>query len=132
MAEIKNGWPEIMTLALGKPGQSHWPADIPESLRALLERCSALIVGPGMGRGKDAAAFLASVLAFDSRPPTVFDADALILLARQPELLRKITDRDILTPHPAKPRLCCTVSRPKCKRTGPRRWPNSAAAARPP
>lgn len=100
VSEIKNGWPEIMTLALGKPGESHWPSEIPEALGLLLERCSALIVGPGMGRGADAAAFLAAVLAVANRPPAVFDADALILLARQPALLHRIAERDILTPHP--------------------------------
>nr|WP_241160096.1 NAD(P)H-hydrate dehydratase [Desulfovibrio sp. ZJ369] len=100
VTEIKNGWPEIMTLALGEPDQCHWPSEIPETLGHLLERCGALVVGPGMGRGKEAAAFLASVLALDNRPPAVFDADALILLAREPALLRKINERDILTPHP--------------------------------
>lgn len=100
VSEIKNGWPEIMTLALGEPGHCRWPSEIPETLGNLLERCGALIVGPGMGRGKDAAAFLAALLALANRPAAVFDADALILLARQPALLRKIGERDILTPHP--------------------------------
>ncbi|WP_308620083.1 NAD(P)H-hydrate dehydratase [uncultured Desulfovibrio sp.] len=97
---IRNGWPELMTLALGDAGAVRWPASLPESLRELLCRCQALAVGPGMGRGDDAAAFLAALLALPDRPPAVLDADALILLSRNRTLLSRLTSADILTPHP--------------------------------
>lgn len=97
---VKNDWPEIMTLALGDPGAVSWPATLPESLRELLRRCTALAVGPGMGRGEDAAAFLAALLELPDRPPAVIDADAIILLSRNRALLSRLTSADILTPHP--------------------------------
>ncbi|MDE5878928.1 MAG: NAD(P)H-hydrate dehydratase, partial [Desulfovibrio sp.] len=100
VAAIKSGWPEIMTLALGEDGATAWPREVPESLRSLLSRSTALAIGPGMGRGEDAAAFLAAVLELKERPPAVIDADALILLARQRALFSRLTAHDILTPHP--------------------------------
>lgn len=100
LAAIKSGWPEIMTLALGEVGAVRWPASLPKSLRELLCRCQALAVGPGMGRGEDAAAFLAALLELPDRSPAVLDADALILLSRNRALLSRLTSADILTPHP--------------------------------
>ena len=89
-----------MTLALTESGGRQWPGTLPEDLRELCARCAALVVGPGMGRGEDAARFLAALLDMPRRPPAVFDADALMLLGRSPDLLERITSRDILTPHP--------------------------------
>lgn len=58
------------------------------------ERISALLVGPGLGRGSKARERLAA--AFAAGRPTVLDADALILLS--PELLG--SRKDVLaTPH---------------------------------
>ena len=99
IADIKNGWPEIMTLPLGE-SERQWPARLPQNFVELAQRCAALVVGPGMGRGQDAAAFVEALLALDHRPPTVFDADALVLLAGRQDLLDRITADDILTPHP--------------------------------
>lgn len=101
MADIKNGWSEIMTLPLGESTQ--WPKNMDEThaqLAELVARCATLVVGPGMGRGEDAAKFLKVLLEVPHRPPTIFDADSLVLLARAPALLARITEQDILTPHP--------------------------------
>ena len=97
---IKSGWPEIMTVALGEDNERRWPATVPDALRPLLSRATALAVGPGMGRGEDAAAFLSALLELPDRPPAVIDADALILLSRQPGLFARLGDADVLTPHP--------------------------------
>ena len=99
VADIKCGWPEIMSLALEDTEQC-WPSSISPKLKALLESCSSLVVGPGMGRGQDGTRFLQALLALPYRPPTVFDADALALLSHEPALLSKIRQQDILTPHP--------------------------------
>ena len=100
LAAIQGGWPEIMTVALGPRGATEWPTAIPDSLRERLHRATALAVGPGMGRGDDAAAFLAALLELAERPPAVIDADALVLLSRRRELLAKLGPDDVLTPHP--------------------------------
>lgn len=100
LAAIKGDWPEIMTVDLGARGADHWPQALPEALRTLLRRCTALVVGPGMGRGEDAAAFLAALLEFPDRPAAVIDADALVLLSRNQALYSRLTRDDVLTPHP--------------------------------
>lgn len=94
------GWPEIMTLPLGDPGNRDWPAQLPDALRQRLHQCRALVIGPGMGRGEDSHAFLAALLKEPGRPACVFDADALMLLAEDPALLAALGSGDILTPHP--------------------------------
>ena len=111
IADIKNGWPEIMTMPLGET-ERQWPATLPAALVELVDRCAALVVGPGMGRGSDAAAFVAALLRLPHRPPTVFDADALVLLAGRPDLLGLVGANDVLTPHPgeAAALLGCTVA----------------------
>ena len=100
LAAISGGWPEIMTVALGPRGAMEWPAEIPDDLRERLRRATALAVGPGMGRGPDAEAFLAALLDLPERPRAVIDADALILLSRRRELLARLGPGDVLTPHP--------------------------------
>lgn len=97
---IQCGWPEIMTVALGPRGAKEWPAEIPDPLAGRLRRATALAVGPGMGRGEDAEAFLAALLELPERPPAVIDADALVLLSRRRELLGRLGPDDVLTPHP--------------------------------
>lgn len=103
LADIRSGWPEIMTHALdpgSASGERHWPDSLDQPLRDLLARATALVLGPGMGRDEETAAFLAALLGQAGRPPAVVDADALMALARGPDLLRLLTPADILTPHP--------------------------------
>ena len=63
-------------------------------LRPLLEAADAVAVGPGLGRGAWAREMLAAVL--ERRVPLVVDADALRLLAAEPQARADW----ILTPHP--------------------------------
>jgi hydroxyethylthiazole kinase-like uncharacterized protein yjeF len=59
------------------------------------DRIDALLVGPGLGRDKEAEGRLCAVLARDL--PTVLDADALVLLAHK--MLAGRTAPLLLTPH---------------------------------
>lgn len=96
--QIKNGWPEIMTFSLC--AGEEWPEDLPGDFAEDISKAGALIVGPGMGRGPDSANFIRKLLELPNRPPTVFDADALIIMGRERELLEQLREDDILTPHP--------------------------------
>lgn len=99
LGSVRNGWAEIMTLEL--PGSPRcWPSHLPASLVDMAKKSTALVIGPGMGRSPEAAKFLELVLDIPHRPPTVFDADALVLLSTSPRLLARITSEDVLTPHP--------------------------------
>ncbi len=59
----------------------------------------AIAIGPGMGTKPETARALVDLLDVCKRP-LVLDADALNILADQPELLHKIPPHSILTPHP--------------------------------
>jgi NAD(P)H-hydrate epimerase len=70
------------------------------ALLQLVERADAVLIGPGLGRGKGRRRFVAGVLAAAER--AVIDADALTVLRDDPTALRALVgDRPmILTPHP--------------------------------
>ena len=61
------------------------------------DRLNALCAGPGLGTGEAQGQLLARVL--DLRRPTVLDADALTLVAKDEVLRGKLHDRVVLTPH---------------------------------
>lgn len=80
--------PELMvhTIAAAEPAQQ---------LRSLLDKKTALGIGPGLGKNAWAQQLL--LLALDAELPIVIDADALNLLAG----MNRRQDNWILTPHPA-------------------------------
>ena len=63
-----------------------------------LSTFSAIGIGPGLGVGKGTRSALEKVL--ESKLPCVIDADALNVLAQHPELLEKLHENCVLTPHP--------------------------------
>lgn len=65
----------------------------------VLDRATAFAIGPGLGTAPGTVAFVEQVLA-EVALPTVLDADALNILADHPGLLRRLTKRHVLTPHP--------------------------------
>ncbi len=69
-----------------------------ESLPALLRDCTAVAVGPGLGLSSWSAQLLEAGL--QAGKPMVIDADALTLLAAQPQQLASLKSESILTPHP--------------------------------
>lgn len=64
------------------------------ALQAALRRATVIAIGPGLGQERWASSVLAGAL--DCRQPKVIDADALNLLAQEPQK----RDDWILTPHP--------------------------------
>jgi len=64
-----------------------------------LDRFDCLGIGPGLGTNDLTIGFLENVLRNFTRP-VVLDADALNIIAKQPELLKLIPKNSILTPHP--------------------------------
>lgn len=74
--------------------------DAISTLKTQLTAYSALLVGPGLGQAKATHQFLSQFLPLLQDTPLVLDADALNLLAKQPEWWRFIPTTAILTPHP--------------------------------
>jgi hydroxyethylthiazole kinase-like uncharacterized protein yjeF len=60
-------------------------------------RVQSYVVGPGLGTDDTARGLLADVLGTDL--PVIVDADAITLLARQPELVRDRDAATVVTPH---------------------------------
>lgn len=70
-----------------------------DQLDDLMTKTSALVVGPGMGQSLEARDFLSQVLSF-VHVPTVLDADALNLIAKDESLRKRLHSNCLLTPHP--------------------------------
>lgn len=98
LAQIKSGWPEIMTLQASQ-GED-WPATLSSQITGLIAKAGALVIGPGMSTGNGATLFLDALLSCPDRPPAILDADALVILANNPAILAKTSESDLLTPHP--------------------------------
>ena len=60
---------------------------------------SVLAVGPGIGQDKRTVKFVEELLQQTSQP-LILDADALNILSKRSDLLKKIPKESILTPHP--------------------------------
>ena len=103
-SRIAGIWPEVMHLPLG--GENNWQKNLtPVLLQCLCEqKFSVLVVGPGMGRGSDAAAIIELLLASPERPPLILDADGLFPLSARGNapspLLSLLKNTDCITPHP--------------------------------
>jgi hydroxyethylthiazole kinase-like uncharacterized protein yjeF len=79
---VRAAWPEAI-VTQGRPSEAG--------------RVQAWVVGPGMGTDDAARSVLAEVLATDL--PVLADADALTLLAKEPDLVRGRAAPTVLTPH---------------------------------
>jgi NAD(P)H-hydrate epimerase len=77
----------------------------PEVFAELMKGKTVLAIGPGMGQAPETVEFVAALLTV-STLPTVIDADALNILASQPQLLARLAAKAqagrtlVLTPHP--------------------------------
>ena len=98
--DIKADCPDIMTRALGPAGNVRWSPALLEELLPFLRQCGGMVLGPGIGREPETAAFVQALLMCPSRPSAVVDADALHALAMHPEALSSLRACDVLTPHP--------------------------------
>jgi NAD(P)H-hydrate epimerase len=97
--EVKNSWPDIMTLPLGQG--KNWDEECIKQVKDNFFKFDAVVFGPGLGRTPGTLAFLEKYLALN-HPITVFDADSLYFFARNQSLFKKIqnTNNVIFTPHP--------------------------------
>ncbi len=81
-------------LNLGRPELMIHAMEALDEVQALLDKATVIVIGPGLGQDAWAQALLSAVLSLAK--PMVLDADALNLLARQPQRRQDW----ILTPHP--------------------------------
>lgn len=98
--EIKANCPDIMMLPLGTPETYEWGPDLVEQILSRLHKYNCIVIGPGIGRTIGTTQFIAKLLSTPSHIPKVIDADALIALADETNILKNLNHTDILTPHP--------------------------------
>lgn len=95
--------PELMTWPLEATAEGGISDENlkPERLSALMAGKTVLAIGPGMGQLPETEKFLAGLLSATGMP-AVIDADALNILAAEPELLARLAKGRtlVLTPHP--------------------------------
>lgn len=96
-APVRNWGPQGIVHAVGRG--SHLTVDALPTIESLLDRCTAAVVGPGLGRHQSTVAATRQVLdaCAERDLPTVVDADGLDAL--DDALLRRHGARMVLTPH---------------------------------
>ena len=90
---------EAMTLELPEERPGELAVEAGEVILGYAQNRQALLLGPGLGLGHEAAAAVCRVVEA-AEIPLVLDADALTALAGQPELVKGCRRPVILTPHP--------------------------------
>jgi hydroxyethylthiazole kinase-like uncharacterized protein yjeF len=88
---------EVMSIGCPGPGGRLGP-EAAEPILDAAERAAAVVLGPGMGRSREAFA-LARILAAKIEAPLVLDADGLNALAGELEVLAGRSSPTVLTPH---------------------------------
>ncbi len=90
---------EAMTEPLPETASGGLSKDAWEKVLSRLEWADAAAFGPGVGMDEGTAELLELILLHTNKP-LVIDADGLNLLAKKPELLRRLPGKTVLTPHP--------------------------------
>lgn len=91
--------PSYITLPLPEDGDRRISLVEHHSLLKVAESCTAVGIGPGLGRSKDLDHTVQGIVR-DLPLPLVIDADAINALVTHQSLLEQRTDETILTPHP--------------------------------
>ncbi|MBT9332926.1 NAD(P)H-hydrate dehydratase [Paracidobacterium acidisoli] len=99
--------PELMTIPLkqGAKGEIDRANLEPEAFEVLTKRRTVIAVGPGIGEEPSTEEFLLGLIE-KTDVPLVIDADALNLLAKHPETMKKLSGSSgrrrtvVMTPHP--------------------------------
>jgi len=91
--------PELMVEPLAGTAEGTIAAAAGRRVLELLKGKDGLLLGPGISTRPETARFVAGLLP-KVRVPAVLDADALNIIAAQPDLLSGIKAPTVLTPHP--------------------------------
>lgn len=110
---LAGAFPEaVWTLLNEEPDGFSWKDA--QDRKAIIQSSSAILIGPGWGKGRDTLQLFVDVLTdifteelASDGSGLVLDADGLNLLSENPELLNHIPQGSVLTPHPGEmARLC--------------------------
>ena len=88
----------VAALLAARPELMAHGVNTAQDLQSLLVRATVVVIGPGLGQQAWGREMLAAALA--ANKPMLFDADALNIIASEPQLLLSHRGPRILTPHP--------------------------------
>jgi NAD(P)H-hydrate epimerase len=90
---------EVMTLPVAESPAGGMAATAFDTIEAFLPQVSSMIIGPGLGVNLETRQLVQRLLQ-RTHVPVVLDADALTVVADQPQMLQVCQAPMILTPHP--------------------------------
>ncbi len=93
------GASEIMTIPVAESGTGSIAEAAESTINEARNWADVEVIGPGLTMSPETVAWFAEHVK-DLPLPTVIDADGLNALAEKPELLGKLTENVVLTPHP--------------------------------
>jgi ADP-dependent NAD(P)H-hydrate dehydratase len=93
-------FPEAAVIALPANPEGELGGEAGPQIAAMIERCDALLVGPGMGAASDADTILATLLDRAPSVPLVLDAAMLHAAGNAADRLAAHDGPVVLTPHP--------------------------------
>ncbi|MBR3952550.1 MAG: NAD(P)H-hydrate dehydratase [Oscillospiraceae bacterium] len=104
--------PEATFLGLPENEDGTISGDAKEKILPFLERVDAVLIGCGLGRGKDIGELVDFV--FEKAKCTIIlDADGINCIAEKPEILKKAKTVPIITPHIGEMARLCGISIPE-------------------
>jgi ADP-dependent NAD(P)H-hydrate dehydratase / NAD(P)H-hydrate epimerase len=96
---VARGMMELMTEPLPETPAGTVAAEALPAVERILKGKNAVVIGPGLSTDPSTAAFLLSLIP-RLKIPAVIDADGLNILAGKIDMLKKLTQPVVLTPHP--------------------------------
>lgn len=90
---------ELMTEPLPETPEKTLSSEALDKIITLLKGKDGLMIGPGISTHPSTAQLVLSLIS-KIKVPTVFDADALNILASKPDLIKSLRQPAVLTPHP--------------------------------
>ena len=104
--------PEATFLSLPENEDGTISASAKEKILPFLENVDAVLIGCGLGRGKDIGEIVEFVLE-NANCTVVLDADGLNCISEKPEVLKKAKQIPIITPHMGEMARFCGISIPE-------------------
>ncbi|MBR5311063.1 MAG: NAD(P)H-hydrate dehydratase [Oscillospiraceae bacterium] len=104
--------PEATFLPLPENPDGTISAEAKEKLLPYIEKYDAVLIGCGLGRGKDIAELVGFVLE-NASGTVVIDADGLNCISEDPSVLKKAKEIPIITPHIGEMARFCGISIPE-------------------
>lgn len=101
--------PEATFLSLPENPDGTISAEAKEKLLPFVESVDAVLIGCGLGRGKDIAKIVEFVLE-NASGTVVLDADGINCIAEKPNVLKKAKEIPIITPHMGEMARLCGIS----------------------